>query len=72
VLGVDPAADGFTAMIVMGVDRATGRRYVLDGFNMGKCPPELLVHKIKHFVATYNVREAIIERNAFQGFLPAA
>jgi hypothetical protein len=28
VLGVDPAANGYTAMIVMGLDRTTGRRYV--------------------------------------------
>lgn len=69
VLGVDPAADGKTAMIVMGLDRATGHRYVLDGFNMGKCPPDLLVSKIKEFVEKYHCREAVIERNAFQGFL---
>jgi hypothetical protein len=69
VLGVDPAADGFTAMIVMGVDLATGRRFVLDGWNKAKCPPELLVGKIKEFVTRYGVREAVVERNAFQGFL---
>jgi hypothetical protein len=32
VLGVDPAANGYTAMIVMGLDRTTGRRYVLRRF----------------------------------------
>jgi hypothetical protein len=69
VLGVDPAASGFTAMIVMGLDRDTGRRYVLDGFNLAKCPPEMLLQKIEHFVRTYNCREAVIEKNAFQGFI---
>jgi hypothetical protein len=69
VLGVDPAADGFTAMIVMGVDRATGRRYVLDGWNQARMPPDQLVAKIKHFIQRYNVRELVCERNAFQGFL---
>jgi hypothetical protein len=69
VLGVDPAADGYTAMIVVGLDQATGRRFVLDGFNYAKCPPELLVGKIKHFVEKYRCREAVVERNAFQGFL---
>jgi hypothetical protein len=69
VLGVDPAAAGFTAMVVMGVDRATSRRFVLDGFNMARTPPELLIQKIMHFVQAYNVREVLVERNAFQGFL---
>jgi hypothetical protein len=59
VLGVDPAADGFTAMIVMGVDLATGRRYVLEGWNKAKCPPELLVGKIKELITRHNVREAV-------------
>jgi hypothetical protein len=51
VLGVDPAANGYTAMIVMGLDRATGRRYVLDGFVQAKCPPDLFMHKMRHFIA---------------------
>lgn len=69
VLGVDPASAGFTAMVVLGYDRVTGRRLVLDGFNQAKCPPELLMSKIRDFVARYQVREVIVERNAFQGFL---
>jgi hypothetical protein len=69
VLGVDPAAEGFTAMIVLGLNQATKQRVVLDGFNMARCPPELLIATIKGFVTKYNVRELIVERNAFQGFL---
>ena len=69
VLGVDPAAEGFTAMIVLGYDRATGQRFVLDGFNMARTPPELLINKIKAFVTQYRCREAIVERNAFQSFI---
>jgi hypothetical protein len=68
VLGVDPAADGFTAMIVMGW---TGPRARVRARRLqhGPCPPELLIAKIKGFVTKYNVRELIVERNAFQGFL---
>jgi hypothetical protein len=69
VLGVDPAAEGYTAMMVMGVDLATGQRHVLDGFVMAKCPPELFMGKIKELVAKHRCREAVIERNAFQSFV---
>ncbi len=69
VLGVDPAAEGFTAMIVLGLDKATGRRFVLDGLNEARCPPDRLKQKIKDFIVRYKVREVIIERNAFQSFL---
>jgi hypothetical protein len=69
VLGVDPAAAGKTAMVVLGLDKVTKKRYVLDGFNMGNCPPAMLIAKIKEFVEKYRCREAVIERNGFQGFL---
>lgn len=69
VLGVDPAADGFTAMIVMGLDRATNRRFVLDGHNQARMPPDEMIAKIQAFIQKYNVRELVCERNAFQGFL---
>lgn len=69
VLGVDPAGAGFTAMIVLGYDRATNQRMVLDGWNQARMPPEQLIAKIKSFVVEHNVRELIIEENAFQSFL---
>jgi hypothetical protein len=56
-------------MIVMGLDKATGKRYILDGFNMARCPPELFLAKIRDFVQRYRCKEAVIERNAFQGFV---
>lgn len=68
-LGVDPAANGYTAMIVMGLDRATGRRYVLDGFVQAKCPPDLFMHKMRGFITRYQCREVVIETNAVQGFI---
>lgn len=68
-LGVDPAAEGFTAMIVMGLDKASGRRWVLDGWNQARMPPEQMIAKIKELCTRYKVREAIVERNAFQSFI---
>lgn len=69
VLGVDPATVGFTAMVVMGIDRISGKRWVLDGFNNAGTTPRMMRDKIKWFVDTYGVNEAVIERNAFQKFL---
>jgi hypothetical protein len=69
VLGVDPAADGFTAMAVVGYDKTSGCRYVLDGFNMAKTPPALLISTMKSLILKHQVREMVVERNAFQGFL---
>jgi ribosomal protein L7/L12 len=69
VLGVDPAADGFTAMMVVGYDKASGQRFVLDGCNVAKMQPERLISQIMQFVDKYAIREVVVERNAFQGFL---
>lgn len=69
VLGVDPAGSGFTAMIVLGLDKATKQRVVLDGWNQAKMPPEQMLDKIKAFIVEHNVRELVIEENAFQSFL---
>jgi hypothetical protein len=69
VLGVDPAANGYTAMTVMGLDRATGRRYVLDGFCQAKCPPDLFMAKMRNFISTHGCREVVVESNAVQGFI---
>lgn len=69
VLGVDPAGAGFTAMIVLGYDRALDQRLVLDGHNQARMPPEQLIEKIKSLVVAHNVRELVVEENAFQSFL---
>jgi hypothetical protein len=36
---------------------------------MARCPPELLISTIKRLVLAHGVRELVVERNAFQGFL---
>lgn len=66
ILGVDPAAAGCTAMIVMAVDKQTQKRYILDGFNRANTSSPTLYEQMKHFVETYNVSEVIIESNAYQ------
>jgi hypothetical protein len=46
---VDPAAAGCTAMIIGGVERATGKRWVVDGFNNKNTSAQLLKDTIKRF-----------------------
>ena len=67
--GVDPAAAGFTAMVIYGLELSTGKRYVIDVWNNAKTLPDVLRNKIKEFSERYGVREWRIEENGFQKFL---
>jgi hypothetical protein len=67
--GLDPATVGKTAMIVMALDRMSGKRIVLDGFNMANCPPARMREQVKIFTTKYAIKEWVIERNAFQRYL---
>jgi hypothetical protein len=67
--GVDPATVGHTAMLVIGVDRRTQKRWVLDGFDQAMLTPHQLREKIKHFTVEYGVKKWVVERNAFQAYL---
>lgn len=67
--GLDPATVGKTAMIVMALDRMSGKRIILDGFNMANCPPARMREQVKNFTTRYRIKEWVIERNAFQRYL---
>lgn len=67
--GLDPATVGNTAMVVSGLDRFTGKRWVLDGFDAANCSPRRMRDKIQELTEKYNIAEWVIERNAFQKFL---
>lgn len=67
--GLDPATTGATAMLIIGLDRATEKRYVLDGFNHRNTTPSLMRDTVKRLTDQYGVAEWVIERNAFQRFL---
>jgi hypothetical protein len=64
--GVDPATVGYTAALIMAVDRHSGRRYVLDGYNRRNTTPAELRSMMKHFTEKYGVREWRVEVNAYQ------
>lgn len=67
--GLDPATIGYTAMIVGAVDRVTGKRWILDGFNQAGCSPRTMREKVKELTDKHGINEWVIERNAFQKFL---
>lgn len=69
VAGLDPATVGYTAMVVMGVDRLTRRRHILDALNEQAMTPHDLRSAMKRLTKMYNIREWRVERNAFQRFL---
>ena len=69
IAGLDPATVGFTAAVVMAVDRKTQKRWVLDAYNHKDTTPAQMRTLIKQFTEKYGISEWRIERNAFQRFL---
>ena len=67
VAGLDPAAAGCTAMVVVGLDRRTGVRWVLDVINKRGMPPHEMRSEIKRLTERYGISEWRIEKNAYQG-----
>jgi len=62
--GFDPAITGHSAAIILGVDRMTGVRWVLDVWTRANCKPDDLFDKIKEWTVKYHVNEWVIEKNA--------
>lgn len=69
LLGVDPATSGHTAGVVIGLDPTTHKRYIVDCYNKAGITPDEMREMITGFIDKYQVAEARIERNGFQGFL---
>jgi len=62
--GFDPAITGYAAALVLGVDRMSGVRYVLDVWTAGNQKPDDLFDKIKDWTVKYHMNEWVIEKNA--------
>lgn len=62
--GFDPAMTGNSASVIMGVDRMSGERWVLDVWTKGSLKPDDIFDKIKELTVKYNVMEWRIEKNA--------
>jgi hypothetical protein len=67
--GLDPATVGHTAALVIGVERTSRRRYVLDGFDKANCSPREMMQKVEELTTRLGVKTWVIEQNAFQRFL---
>jgi hypothetical protein len=68
-IGLDPAASGFTAIVVAGLDRQTEKRWVIDGWNKQGATSANIIDKFKELTDKYHPNEWVIEQNAFQRFL---
>lgn len=62
--GFDPAMTGNSAAVVIGLDRMTGERWILDVWTKGNLKPDDLFDKIKEFTLAYGINEWRIEKNA--------
>ncbi|MBX6421354.1 MAG: hypothetical protein IRZ06_10195 [Nevskia sp.] len=69
VAGLDPATTGFTAAVVVAVDRVSKKRWLLDAFNERDVTPARMREMVKTFTRQYGIVEWRVERNAFQRFL---
>jgi hypothetical protein len=66
IAGLDPAAAGCTAMVVVGLDRRTGVRWVLDVVNKRGMPPHEMRSEIERLTERYGISEWRVEKNAYQ------
>jgi hypothetical protein len=66
IAGLDPAAAGYTAIQVWGLDRQTKVRWVLEVLNKKALPPHLLREEMFRITERYGVSEWRIEKNAYQ------
>lgn len=69
IAGLDPAAAGYTAIQVWGLDRQTKVRWVLEIVNKKALPPHLLREEMFRLTERYNISEWRIEKNAYQASL---
>lgn len=67
--GVDPAMAGDTAVVIIGMDRFTGIRHVLDARVKTAASPSWIRETIKTLTKELGVHEWVVEKNAFQIYL---
>lgn len=66
IAGLDPAAAGCTAIVVIGLDRQTGQRWVLEVVNRRGLPPHELRAEMERLTDRYRINEWRVEKNAYQ------
>lgn len=68
VAGLDPAIKGFAGIVVMAVDRATHKRYVLGAWNMKAPTAEELKSKMRELTEHYGIHEWRVEKTGLLQF----
>ena len=66
VAGLDPAASGCTAIVVLGMDRQSGVRWLLEVVNERAMPPHRMREEMKRLTERYSIAEWRVEKNAYQ------
>lgn len=69
IAGLDPAPSNYTAAVVIGVDRATGRRYLLDVWNQHGATPSQVRELVKAWTIRYGILEWRIEDNGLNKYI---
>lgn len=69
IAGLDPAPTNYTAAVVLGVDRATGKRYVLDVWNKFSALPSEIRDLVKAWTMRYGIMEWRIEENGLNKYI---
>lgn len=66
IMGIDPAISGKTAAVMYAIERETGKRMVLDVYNMSDSTLDKIRALIEDWVTRYKPTEVRVEINAFQ------
>lgn len=66
---IDPAGTGAAFVLVMAVDRQTGRRWVLNAWTGSHTTPAWYADLIERVTPEYRVQEWVIEQNAYASWI---
>ncbi len=66
LIGMDPAMTGKAGFVAYAVERTTGKRLVLNAFNMVEPSPQKIRALLEEWVQQYSPMELIVEINAHQ------
>jgi len=69
IAGLDPAPTNYTAAVVLGVDRQSGRRYLLDVWNKHGALPREIRELVQAWTTRYGILEWRIEDNGLNKYI---
>lgn len=68
IAGCDPSIKGFAGLCVIAFDRATGKRYLLNAYNLKAPTPEQLKNEMKRVTEHFGVQEWRVEKTGLLQF----